>query len=123
MAKGKGKGKGKKKGRSRKSAPKRRGKLRGHKFGIAESLGAAKTAIDVAPDAWPAVKEVLKAPTLRGANRAASEVWDSLKDKGTPLITGVVISNMDKLPFVGKMLSGPKRTLDAVARKWLGMKV
>ena len=122
MAKGKKGKKGKKKGRSRKSAPKRRGKLRGHKFGVAESLGAAKTAIDVAPEVWPYAKRVAKNPSLDNLNTGLTETWNSLKNKSTPLIVGVAISNADKLPFVGKLLSGPKHKVDAVARKWLGMK-
>ena len=116
--------KGKKRRASRKGA-KRRGGRKAYKYGIAETLGIAKTALDVAsnPSVGTAFKSTLAHPSLAGAKTSAVVVWDATKMSATPAITGIIISNADKLPIVGKMLAPAKHKLDSVSRKYLKMKV
>ena len=116
--------KGKRKGR-KSYGKKRRSKLSGHQFGIAESLGILKTGLDVAsnPSVGSAVKATLAQPSIPGARMTAIALWDNTKRASAPALTGIVVSNADKLPFIGKILAKPKHKIDRVAKKWVGMKL
>ena len=116
--------KGKRKGRRSKRSRKVGRRLRGHKFGIAESLGGAKMALDLAgsqtgTNVWSTIKN----PSRAAAKITVDQAWPDIKANASPFLVGVIISNANKLPFVGKMLSGPKRKIDAVTKKWLGMRL
>ncbi len=118
------KGKGKK-GKSRKGGKRKgakRSRLTGHKFGIAESLGMAKTALDVGSSvAGPAIKMAITQPSIMNAKMAASVTAAETRRRASPAIAGIVISNCDQLPFIGRALRGPKRKADRVMKKWTGM--
>jgi len=38
-------------------------------------------------------------------------------------LLGIVISNADQLPFIGKLLAKPKHKLDRISKKLVGMRL
>ena len=122
MAKGKkGKKKGHKKGGKKKGKGYRR--LKGHQFGVAESLGLGKTALDMAPSMWADAKTVIATPSVDNVKGTINHIIRDAKAYGDVALLGIVISNADKLPFIGKLLAKPKHKLDRISKKLVGMRL
>jgi len=123
------KSKGKRRSGKRR-APKRRGRVRGHKFGIAESLGLTKAAYDVGmtpvsvfggKSVAGSVIHVITHPSTDAVKFLVNAAVQATKEKGQPAVVGIIISNSDKLPFIGKLLAPSKHKVDRVVRKYTGM--
>jgi len=121
MAKSK-KSKGKRRGGKRK-AKKGYRRLKGHQLGVAESLGLAKTGLDMAPSMYADAKTVIATPSVDNVKGSISHIVRDAKQYGGVALLGIVISNADQLPFIGKLLAKPKHRLDRVAKKLVGMRV
>jgi len=117
------KSKGKRRGGKRKGKKKGRGKLKGHQFGVAESLGLAKTGLDMAPSMWADAKTTITTPSVANVKGSISHIVRDAKQYGDVALFGIVISNADKLPFIGKLLAKPKHKLDRIAKKLVGMRL
>jgi hypothetical protein len=114
----------------------RRSKGKGHrrfgkpKPGLAESLGIAKSAIDVAVSPSPAGNALLAydAKVLMHPSGYSASDWkyimnaniNAVKANAMPAVMGVVISNCDSIPFIGKLLAKPKRKIDRIAKRYTG---
>ena len=124
MAKGR---KGKKgKGRRRYYGKKNKsGGRRGHQFGIAESLGLAGAALTIAanPSVVSSVKGTISHPTMAGAKMTGQALWAGAKLAAAPAVTGILISNANAIPFVGRLVARPKAKVDRVVKKYTGMKL
>lgn len=119
MAKRRKKAKGRRRGGKRRG--KKRGRVMKHKPGIAESLGLLKTGIGVAHGSAGHVKATLKEPTMANIENTAVRIWDSAKANIEPAALGIAVSNMDKLPIVGKMVRPLKRKADRILKSYTGM--
>jgi len=119
------KSKGKRRGGKRKGKKKGRGRARGHQFGIAESLGLAKTVFEVETNTTTSSlqKAFIKNPSVASFKAALESTVAATKDNASTAVLGIVVSNADKLPFVGKLLAKPKHKLDAITRKMVGMRL
>jgi hypothetical protein len=121
MAKRK-KSKGKRRGGKRKSKGVRR--MKAHKPGLAETLGVLKTVYDVEDaDTFAWQKAAILHPSRAQFQGALDRTVQGVKDHGGPAIGGIIISNADKLPVVGKMVAPMKRKLDRIAKSYIGMRL
>jgi len=114
--------KGKRKGGKRKST-KGRVSRKLSKPGAAESLGLLITAFntETSPGLLGAQKAGFK--SVEGFKYAVKATADVVKRESTPAIVGLVISNIDAIPVIGKMLRPVKRRADRLSRKFLGTKL
>ena len=117
------KSKGKRRGGKRKGKKKGRGKLKGHQFGVAESLGLAKTGLDMVPSAWADAKTVFATKSMTDVQGSINHIVRDAKQYGGTAILGIVVSNCDQLPFIGKLLAKPKHKLDRISKKLVGMRL
>ena len=92
-----------------------------HKPGMAESLGLLATGLQVAKSEAPNVKATIKQPTMANIEYTLRHSWDSAKANAEPALVGIVISNADKLPVIGKMLRPLKRKADRIMKSYTGM--
>jgi len=115
--------KGKKKGGYRRKQKKGRVSRKLSKPGAAESLGILWTAFntETSPGLIGAQKAGFK--SVDGFKYAVKATADVVKRESTPAVVGLVISNIDAIPIFGKLLSKPKRRLDRVSKKYLGMRL
>ena len=116
MAKKKRKGSRK---RGKKSKVSRR--IKKHKPGVAESIGLLATGLEVGKASAGNIKATLKAPSVANFEYTLKGVWDSTKANAGPALTGIVISNVDKLPIVGKMVRPLKKKADRILKSYTGM--
>jgi hypothetical protein len=116
----------------RKSKGKRRGGKKSKKGrishqlskpGAAETLGILWTVFntETSPGLIGAQKAGFK--SVDGFKYAVKATADVVKREATPAVVGLVISNIDAIPVIGKMLSPVKRRADRLSRKFLGMKL
>ena len=116
--------KGKKKGGYRRKQKKSKvRRMQGHKFGVAESLGLAKTGLDMAPSMYADLKTTIATPSVDNVKGSINHIVRDAKQYGGTAILGIVVSNCDKLPFIGKLLAKPKHKLDRISKKWVGMRL
>lgn len=121
MAGKKGK-KGKRKGGQRKSKKAVR-RVKSHKPGAAETVGVLWTGGKVAIAAVPSGKYLLANPNMGAVEGMAKNIWNTAKANAEPAIVGILISNANKLPIIGKPLAPFKRKLDVVFKQWFGMRL
>ena len=111
--------KGKRKGyRGKKS--KARGVKR-HKPGLAESVGIAATALKVGKTAVPEGVALIKHPSTAGLETWATNAWYNTKQNSEPAIVGILVSNADKIPIIGRMVRPTKRKMDKILKSYTGM--
>ena len=116
----------------RKSKGKRRGGKKSKKGrishqlskpGAAETLGILWTVFntETSPGLIGAQKAGFK--SVDGFKYAVKATSDVVKREATPAVLGLVISNIGAIPIFGKLFSKPKRRLDRVSKKYLGMRL
>jgi hypothetical protein len=126
-------------GKRRKSRGKRRGGKKSKKGrvsrklskpGVAETLGVMKSVYDVeSTDSYGmslAGRQLYAVRTLgkNGQGKLAmDETVAAAKAHAGPALVGLLVSNVEVIPLVGKMARPFKRRVDRILKKWVGMKL
>ena len=122
MAKGK-RSKGKRRGGKR-TSKKSRVSRKLSKPGLAETLGILKTGIDMAGSRTGAdVKGLYHNPNLGNVKILAGSAVADVKQYGGSAVVGLIVSNIEVIPIVGKLAAPVKRRADRILKKWIGMKL
>jgi len=121
-------------GKRKKSKGKRRGgkkrkkggyRVKKHKPGIAETLGILKSVFDIetSDDVFAVQRDVILRPSVAQMQMAVDRTVTATKNNAGPAILGIVVSNVDKLPIIGRPVAPLKHKLDRILKAWIGMRL